>query len=128
MRFMRECCVCWASGFDGPEIEFSRARVVEVGFVGAGRDLEGRRESSGDLSGEEDSKFEDGFGTPGSSKVVLFRGEDGKHGLRVLKKLTAKAGFSNMMSRKRRSSFRFKGRPGLLRRTSLVLINARNNL
>ena len=120
--------MCWASGLDVPELEFSRGREVEVGFVGDAGDLEERREGSNDFSGEEDGRFDDVLERPGSSEEVFFWGEDGKQGLMVLKKLTAKAGFSSMMSRNRRSSFRFKGRPGLLRRTSLVLINVRNKL
>ena len=120
--------MCWASGLDVPELVFSRGRVVEMGFVGDAGDLEERREGSNDFSGEEDSRFDDDLERPGSSEKVFFCGEDGKQGLMVLKKLTAKAGFSSIMSRNRRSSFLFKGRPGLLRRTSLVLINVRNKL
>ena len=82
MRFMSECCVCWASGLEIPEAEFSRAREVdedeEVGFVGEVIDFEERREASNDLSGDTGSMFEDcALERPGSSTEVLFCGDTG---------------------------------------------------
>ena len=44
-----------------------------------------------------------------------------------LKKLTDRAGFSRTINRNRKSSFRFRGRPGRRKRTSLVLTRDRNS-
>lgn len=103
--------------------------VDALGFVGDMRTgLEERREGSKGLSGEVDIVFDEVLGRPGSSKDVFVCGDGSTPGLIVLKKLTAKAGFSSRISKNRKSSFRFKGRPGLRKRTSLVLIKVRNKL
>ena len=68
-----------------------------------------------------------GFEEAGSSIEVGFVG-DGGSVEDALKKLTANAGFSRIISRNRRSSLCLSGRPGRRSNTSLVLINERNNV
>ena len=67
-----------------------------------------------------------GFDERCSSTEHFFTVEDGNEVLNELKKLTANAGFSRIISRNRKSSFRRRGRPGRRNRTSLVLIKERN--
>ena len=81
--------------------------------VGDERDFEERRRESIDLSGVGDKGGIIPFGKLRSSTYVFFvgesgilTGEDGSEGLNELKKLTANAGFSRIINRNRKSSFR----------------------
>ena len=98
--------------------EFSRLR--EVCLVGEGTDREERFPASNDFSGDDDGSFEGDW----SMEDVTGAGGGGAD----VKKLTAKAGFSRMINRNRKSSFRFSGRPALRNSTSLVFIKERNML
>ena len=92
-----------------------------------GRDFGRSRVGSKSLLGEYDGGSGD-FEERGSSMDVFLVGEHGMPVGKVLKKLPAKAGFSRIIRRNRKSSFLLRGLPGRRKSTSLVLIKERNKL
>jgi hypothetical protein len=104
-------------------------RTGKESFPGEGRDFADLLCASIDFSGEDASGCCGiGFDEGCSSPEHLLTGEEGNEVLNELKKLTASAGFSRIINRNRKSSFRRRGRPGRRNKTSLVLIKERNKV
>src|SRR5579859_2468170 len=131
MRFMRECWVCCASEREAREVEGARGwnwSLTGEGCVDFAGDVDFgpcREVGSMGFSGEIGALERDGRWV--SEECVDFVGDTGVAPGKEVKKLTANAGFSRIIRRKRKSSLCFRGLPGRRSKTSHVLINERKS-